>query len=129
MLAYPAAASAVAEERAPTVGAVEETGVVEAEGDSSRPHDQHGAGGALQGTQMGGGGVRQDRSGNRVVDGEQFGQFARVGVGAVDADDGGPEAGKVLRDLDGKLGCCIHQKRAGDGAAVVDPEAGKSVLF
>lgn len=61
LLADPSAASAIAQERSPAVGTVEGAGVVEAEGDGPRAHNQHCSGRAVQGAELGRGGVRENR--------------------------------------------------------------------
>ncbi len=75
LLADPAAAPAIAQQRSPTVGAVEGPGVVEAEGNSPRANNQHRSGCAVQGAELGRGGIREDRGRDLEAFGKQGGEF------------------------------------------------------
>lgn len=79
LLADPPAASAIAQERSPAVGTVEGPGVVEAEGNGPRAHNQHCSGRAVQGAELGRGGIRENRGRDLEALGQQDGECVGVG--------------------------------------------------
>ncbi len=133
LLADPPAASAITQQRSPTVGAVEGPGVVEAEGNRTRAHNQHRSRCAVQGAELRRGGIRENRGRDLEALGKEDGEFVGVlrrslnpGNGRADSTQG--TFRECCRKPSRQHGCSVREQLEGEPGAVVHAQAGEAVL-